>query len=209
MRRTEMQPVAVDGADMAASDACHGCWHCGEPLPATLSFTRASRGSRVRCAVTVAVPPLNGSNSSALATTTVCARSRRRSPTRNTTSGSRDAWQRSGARPTCDTRSRRRLSRDDAAGRRRALRGLRVVDRARACARCPAWSASRSMQPRSVRESPGATRRLRCRKSWSVSRGPAIAHTRSMQQRSTMCVGASHATRSSGCWSRGSARCRP
>ena len=47
----------------------------------TLSFTRTSRGTRVRCAVTAAVPLLNGSNNSALATTTACARSRRRSPT--------------------------------------------------------------------------------------------------------------------------------
>ena len=40
------------------------------------------------------MPPLSGSNTSALATTTVCARSRRRSPTANPTSGNRDAWQR-------------------------------------------------------------------------------------------------------------------
>ncbi len=184
------------------------CWHCGSRCQQTSSFTRTSRGTRVRCAVRVAAPPLNGSNSSALATTTVCARSPRRSPTANTTSGNRDAWQR--------PELARHVIRDLGAGCRETML---LVEGVR-CAAC-VWLIERALGalPGVVSVQVNAAAQ-RARITWHdatttlpqildhLARTGYRAHPL-MQQHSTMCVGASHATRSSGCWSRGSARCRP
>ena len=173
------------------------------------SHSRAVAGQRTRrCAARVAAPRPNGSSSSDWPTTTVAHGSRARSRTRAMPT-SHDSWQ--------DAESSRHVIRDLgadlretlAADRRRALHRLCLADRARARrhAGCCQRAGERSGAPR-----PRGLARLEDHSAANAAGARPhrlSARCRSTPVGSTICGAASRATRSSGCWSPASARCRP
>ena len=184
------------------------CWHCGEPLAGGRRHSRDGRGPGARrCAARVAAPRPNGSSSWALRDYYEL----RTAPAPKPDAGACHARFLAGRRQRAarDPRSGRGPARNPAADRRRALHRLRLADRA--LARRDAGSGERAGQ------CGGATRAgdlAGIEDHAAATAAGAVAHRipRAAARRaaaSTICGAASHATRSSGCWSPASARCRP